>query len=42
MTNVCNYADDTTFHVCDPELESLIQWFNASNWMVRKQLYETK
>ena len=25
MTNVCNYADDTTFHACDSGLESLIQ-----------------
>ena len=25
MTNVCNYADDTTFHACDSDLESLIQ-----------------
>ena len=21
MTNVCNYADDTTFYVCDSDLE---------------------
>ena len=25
MTNVCNYADDATFHACDSDLESLIQ-----------------
>ena len=25
MTKVCNYADDTTFHACDSDLESLIQ-----------------
>ena len=25
MTNVCNYAHDTTFHACDSDLESLIQ-----------------
>ena len=25
MTNVCNCADDTTFHACDSYLESLIQ-----------------
>ena len=25
MTNTCNYADDTTFYACDPDLESLIQ-----------------
>ena len=23
-TNVCSYADDTTFHVCDSELKDLI------------------
>ena len=22
--NVCNYADDTTFHICDSDLENLI------------------
>ena len=25
QTDVCNYADDTTFHACDQNLESLIQ-----------------
>ena len=25
MINFCNYADDTTFHACDSDLESLIQ-----------------
>ena len=25
MKNVCNYADDTTFHACDSDLESRIQ-----------------
>ena len=25
MTNVCTYADDTTFHACDSDLQSLIQ-----------------
>ena len=24
MTDVCNYADDTTFHACDQDLKSLI------------------
>ena len=24
MTDVCNYADDTTFHACDLDLKSLI------------------
>ena len=23
-TNVCNYADDTTFHTCDSDLENLV------------------
>ena len=42
-TNVCNFADDTTFHACDSDLSSLlrrlehdaplaIEWFN-SNYM---------
>ena len=41
MTNVCNYADDTTVYVCDSDLESLIkrlehdsmlaiEWFESS------------
>ena len=25
QTNVCNYADDTTFYVCEQDLESLLQ-----------------
>ena len=25
MTNFCNHADDTTFHACDSDLESLIR-----------------
>ena len=40
-TNVCNYANDTTFHACDLDLESLInrlkydsvlaiEWFEGS------------
>ena len=43
MTDVCNYADDTTFHACDLDLKSLItrlehdvvlakEWFE-SNYM---------
>ena len=43
MTNVCSYTDDTTFHACESDLESLIQrlphdsvlaieWF-GSNYM---------
>ena len=39
-TNVCNYADDTTFHVCDSDMKDLttrlehhcllaIEWFQA-------------
>ena len=49
MTDVCNYADDTTFHACDLDLKSLItrlehdatlaiEWFE-SNYMM---LYENK
>ena len=45
MTDVCNYADDTTFHACD--LKSLItrlehnaalaiEWFE-SNYMMQNQ-----
>ena len=41
MTNVCNYADDTTVYACDSDLESLIkrlehdsmlaiEWFESS------------
>ena len=26
LANVCNYADDTTFHACDSDTCSLIQW----------------
>ena len=48
-TNVCNYADDTTFHACDSDLGNLInrlehdsmlaiKWFD-SNYM---RLYEDK
>ena len=48
-TNVCNYADDTTFHVCDMDLKNLvrrlehelmltIEWFE-SNYM---KLYQDK
>ena len=25
MTNVCNYADDTTFHACDSDFKDFIQ-----------------
>ena len=25
LTNVCNYADDTTFHACDSDICSLIK-----------------
>lgn len=24
MTDICNYAEDTTFHACDLDLKSLI------------------
>ena len=47
MTDVCNYADDTTFHACDLDLKSLItrleddaalaiEWFE-SNCMILNQ-----
>ena len=47
MTDVCNYADDTTFHACDLDLKSLItrleddatlaiEWFE-SNYMMLNQ-----
>ena len=47
FTNVCNYADDTTFHACDMDLENLvrrlehdsmlaIEWFE-SNYMKLNQ-----
>ena len=47
MTDVCNYADDTTFHACDFDLKSLItrlehdgaldiKWFE-SNYMLSNQ-----
>ena len=46
LTDVCNFADDTTFHVCDSGLEDLlnsleldanlaIEWFDC-NYMKRK------
>ena len=47
MTDVCNYADNTTFHACDLDLKSLItrlehdaalaiEWFE-SNYMMLNQ-----
>ena len=30
LKNVCNYADDTTFHACDSDLESLIQRLDST------------
>ena len=46
MTDVCNYADHTTFHACDLDLKSLtrleddavlaIEWFE-SNYMILNQ-----
>ena len=47
MTDVCNYADCTTFHACDLDLKSpitrlvhdaalAIEWFE-SNYMMRNQ-----
>ena len=46
-TSVCNYADDTTFHACDMDLENLVkrlehdsmltvEWFE-SNYMKLNQ-----
>ena len=51
MTDVYNYAEETTFHVCDLDLKSLItrlehdaafaiEWFE-SNYMKKKYKYET-
>ena len=48
MTDVCNYADDTTFHACDLDLKSLItrlehdaalaiEWWFESNYMKLNQ-----
>ena len=28
MTDVCDYADDTIFHICDLDLENLITRLN--------------
>ena len=47
MTDVCNYADDTTFHACDLDFKSLItrlehdaalaiEWFE-SNYVMLNQ-----
>ena len=35
-TNVCSYADDTTFHACDMDLDLAIEWFE-SNYMKLNQ-----
>ena len=34
MTNVCNYADDTTFDACDSDLESLIRRLKHDSMLV--------
>ena len=34
MTNVCNYADDTTFHVCGLGVESFIQMLEHGSVLV--------
>ena len=47
MTDVCNYADDTTFHACDLDLKSLftrlehdvtlaIDWFELNYLMLNQ------
>ena len=47
MTDVCNYADDTTFHTCELDLKSLItrlehdatlaiEWFESNYIMPNK------
>lgn len=35
-TNVCNYADDTIFHVCDLNLEILRITLDARHWVAWK------
>ena len=50
MTNVCNYTDNTTFHACDSDLESLIQrlehdsmlaieWFESNYMKLNNDIY---
>ena len=33
---MCSYADDTTFHACDMDLDLAIEWFE-SNYMKLNQ-----
>ena len=34
-TNVCNYADDATFHACDSDLKDLEQdWNMTAYWLL--------
>lgn len=44
MTNVCNYADDTTFHVCGLGVESFIQMLEHGSVLVTAwfETYYTK
>ena len=50
MTDVCNYAEDATFHVCDLDLKSLItrldhdaalaiEWFELNYMMLNQDKY---
>ena len=41
MTDVCNYADDTTFHACDLDIKSLITGLEHDAVLATK-LYEAK
>ena len=38
MTNVCNYVDDTAFHACDSDLDSLIQTLEHDSMLAIKWL----
>ena len=40
-TNVCNYADDTTFHACDSDLRNLINRFEH-DLMLAIEWFESK
>ena len=50
FTEVCNFADDTTFHACDSDLSNLIkrlehdsflaiEWFETNNMKLNKDKY---
>ena len=40
MPEVFNFADDTTFHACDNDLNNLIK--RLDDWMVWNQKHETQ